>query len=369
MFGGTVSEPRYKPKLVDHHLGGGISAEWITFKSNVEAVGLEGLYGCTSIILVSRRGAWVSHIWQTVFENLHPEIDQWETLIQNEMPYGLPRSDPYYEKYEYGLKDMKDKPEFGEAGVMFDDDSVVDQTPASLNMRAFIVTPRKLQSLSPYRDANNQAIPHEILNDINYQQGTVRYPDKIVRLKRVLADEFGNIPMEVVDYNPVVPKLEHMGTWVSERMVTDDYGNVFELEDYIKYQQMATVRVKILLQYQPAMTCGDMAEWRLWIEGQPVGSRTDRWAPTQNQVFSSPGNNQELTRRQGQVYYTSKSKPFLIQQPYDVLIADHRISHRHAFVNICFGKIHLFQKRFISLCNLYEHHISAGINDYLHHGV
>ncbi|OHW93877.1 hypothetical protein CSPAE12_07603 [Colletotrichum incanum] len=301
MFGGTATKPRYNPKLVKHHPEGSISADWVTFKDNVEAVALEGLYGCTSIILVSRRGAWISHIWQTVFENLVPNIDEFEMMIDEDLPYRIPPDEPFHEYYEYGLEDMKDNPELGDAGVMFGNDAVAVDTPLSLNMRAFIVTPRKWQTPGLFTDTNGQFIPHEILNHINHQQGTVRYPNEIERLKRAVAGVYGDIPLEVVDYNPIVPKWAHLEKWSSERKMVDDYGNVFEIEDYMAVQTNGNVRGKVLLQYQPATTCGDMAEWRLWVEGQPVGSRTDKWAPLENQMFSSPGNIQALARRQGQV--------------------------------------------------------------------
>ncbi|KAK1976092.1 hypothetical protein LZ30DRAFT_604167 [Colletotrichum cereale] len=296
---GGVSQPRYSPKLVRHFDGSPISAEWVAFKGQVTALALQGLYGCTSIILVSRRGAWVSHIWQTVIMNMDPDISFVE-MVEEDLPRGIDPRDPAAEYYQYGLVEMKDHPELGDAGVMFGDDAEGIHTPASLNMRAFIVTPRAYMAPGLYRDPNGRTIPHSILNQVHHQRGTVRTPVEVERLRKEIVNVYGDIPLEVLDYNPFVPKPGHSRKWDSEKVMVDDDGAEYSLREYMAVKTMGTVRGKFLLQYQPARNCQDQAGWRLWFEGQPVGDRSDAWAPMPNQLFS-PGNSSQPGRRQEQV--------------------------------------------------------------------
>ncbi|CCF44037.1 hypothetical protein CH063_13564 [Colletotrichum higginsianum] len=188
----TAKKERYTPKLVEHGPNDGPSANWTTFKDNVEAIGLEGLFGCTSIVLVSRKGAWISHIWQTTMDPEEEDLDEddstmdpFEHLIEVELPNRIPPDMEFYKFYEYGLNDMKDHPEDGDAGVMFGNskDGATD-TPTSLNMKAFIVTPRKWTYPEVYFDARGRRIPHQVLAHVDFRKGTVRYPDQDVGLCR-----------------------------------------------------------------------------------------------------------------------------------------------------------------------------------------
>ncbi|EFQ32267.1 uncharacterized protein GLRG_07411 [Colletotrichum graminicola M1.001] len=294
---GSQVQPRYSPKLVHHYDHYPLSAGWVHFKSTVEALALQGLYGCTSIILVSRRGAWVSHIWETVMKNSDPDTT-FDEMVDEYLPRGMSPGDPDHIFYEYGLAEMKDRPELGEAGVMFGDVPRGTETPSSLNMRAFIVTPRARITPVIYKDSNGRLVPHEIINHIHLQRGKIAMPDQVERLKQEITNVYGDIPLEVLDYNAYVPKLEHMRKWNSHKVVTDDDGNEYKLREYMAVMCRNTVRGKFLLQYQPAKTCNEQAEWRLWFEGQPVGDRSDAWAPLKDQVFEPPGIPMRPGRRQ-----------------------------------------------------------------------
>ncbi|KAK2023167.1 hypothetical protein LX32DRAFT_628648 [Colletotrichum zoysiae] len=297
---GTEDRPRYSPKLVHHFGGYPLSAGWVRFKSKVEALALQGLYGCTSIVLVSRRGAWVSHIWETVLLNTDP-FTSFNQMVDGYLPRGITPSDPNHKYYEYGMAELKDHPELGEAGVMFGDDPQGTDTPSSLNMRAFIVTPRARMSPYIYREPDGRVIPHDVLNQIHHQRGTIRMPERVERLKQEIANLFGDIPLEVLDYNAYVPKPEHTTKWERGKIMTDDAGNEYNLRDYMALMCRNTVRGKFLLQYQPAGTCKEEAEWRLWFEGQPVGDRSDGWRPLRNQLFAPPGLVTQPGRRQESV--------------------------------------------------------------------
>ncbi|KAK6217123.1 hypothetical protein QIS74_07237 [Colletotrichum tabaci] len=290
----TAKKERYTPKLVEHGPNDGPSANWTTFKDNVEAIGLEGLFGCTSIILVSRKGAWISHIWQTTMDPEEEDLDEddstmdpFEHLIEVELPNRIPPDMEFYKFYEYGLNDMKDHPEDGDAGVMFGNskDGATD-TPRSLNMKAFIVTPRKWTYPEVYFDARGRRIPHQVLAHVDFRKGTVRYPDQVRALQTAVTEVYGDIPVEVIDYNPTIVRPENWAAfqWTGKLIVN---GELMPIPEYHGRLSRRNVRGKILLQYQPAATCQDEAEWRLWVEGQPAGDRADKWPPLAGQVFSS----------------------------------------------------------------------------------
>ncbi|TIC92790.1 hypothetical protein CH35J_010112 [Colletotrichum higginsianum] len=290
----TAKKERYTPKLVEHGPNDGPSANWTTFKDNVEAIGLEGLFGCTSIVLVSRKGAWISHIWQTTMDPEEEDLDEddstmdpFEHLIEVELPNRIPPDMEFYKFYEYGLNDMKDHPEDGDAGVMFGNskDGATD-TPTSLNMKAFIVTPRKWTYPEVYFDARGRRIPHQVLAHVDFRKGTVRYPDQVRALQTAVTEVYGDIPVEVVDYNPTIVRPENWAAfqWTGKLIVN---GELMPIPEYHGRLSRRNVRGKILLQYQPAATCQDEAEWRLWVEGQPAGDRADKWPPLPGQIFSS----------------------------------------------------------------------------------
>ncbi|KAJ0162935.1 hypothetical protein CTA2_3798 [Colletotrichum tanaceti] len=295
---------RYAPKLVRFAPIDGPSASWVTFKDDVEAIGLEGLFGCTSIVLVSRKGAWVGHIWQTTMdpegeENEEDEdgssMDPFENLLEQELPYRIPPDEEFHQFYEYGLEDMKNHPEDGDAGVMFgnDRDGADETTPGSLHMRAFIVTPRNWGYPDVYHDARGRPIPHQVLAHADFRKGTVKYPAQVGALRAAVAGVYGDdVPVEVIDYNPTVVRPEHWAAFDQTGMLVVN-GELMPIPEYHGRLSRGTVRGKILLQYQPAATCRDEAEWRLWVEGQPVGDRTDKWTPLAGQVFSSPSGTEQ----------------------------------------------------------------------------
>ncbi|WYZ41296.1 hypothetical protein EsH8_V_000191 [Colletotrichum jinshuiense] len=295
-------ESRYAPKLVRHDPSpdAHVTANWVTFKDNVEALALEGLYGCTSIVLVSQRSAWMSHIWETTF--VDHNSDDFEYMVTDDLLYRPPPGDPLFEYYEYGLENLKNSKEHGDPGIMFGDEDVES---AKLEMQAFIITPRQHLHPAFYYDANNEVVNEDILKDIDHQKGTVKYPEKVNRLVGVITETYGAIPVQVVDYNPVFLPREKWETWVIEGSLLDDNGISKSAEEILTDLTIGTPRGKVLIQYQPAKTCVEMAKWRLWVEGQQASHWADQWTPTYDQIFSFPGESSGLARRQGRSYNAS----------------------------------------------------------------
>ncbi|KAF4844962.1 hypothetical protein CGCSCA4_v006972 [Colletotrichum siamense] len=289
----------YEPKFVrhgvsehvDHDDVGMITSNWVVFKSEVTALALEGLYGCTSVVLVSRRGAWISHIFE---EDMSFE-PKFRYRVLEEMHEGLPPNHPSHRLFQYGLDDLIRKPRRGNAGVMFGDD---EETPQSLGMRAFIVTPRP----RPQRElGNGEFLSDDVLmHDTTINRGHIQYQRSVQRLAHNLTQTYGDIPVDVIDYAPaMVPNgLYRKLNDPNRRHHSDSQRVNREVAEYFSKALTGTPRGKLLLQYRPAKTCADLASWRLWVEDQEVGSRTDGWTPAYDQIFQYGGLNQNPVRRQ-----------------------------------------------------------------------
>ncbi|GAW22646.1 hypothetical protein ANO14919_121880 [Xylariales sp. No.14919] len=50
----------------------GTTSNFIEFSDHPSTIAVNGLYGCTSVIAISRRGAWISHIWEV------PSFTHWQ---------------------------------------------------------------------------------------------------------------------------------------------------------------------------------------------------------------------------------------------------------------------------------------------------
>ncbi|EME38073.1 hypothetical protein DOTSEDRAFT_39615 [Dothistroma septosporum NZE10] len=84
------------PHGSNRNIARGSTSNYLQFKDRPLAMGLSGLYGCTSLIVTSRRGVWMSHIWQS------------ELLKFRGKSLGVVRVDgkDQLERYEYtGLQD------------------------------------------------------------------------------------------------------------------------------------------------------------------------------------------------------------------------------------------------------------------------
>ncbi|KAH0426258.1 hypothetical protein CcaCcLH18_10487 [Colletotrichum camelliae] len=289
----------YEPKLVrhgvskhvDHDDVGMITSNWIVFKSEVTALALEGLYGCTSVVLVSRRGAWISHIFE---EDMSFE-PKFRYRVLEEMHEGLPPNHSSHRLFQFGLDDLIRKPRRGNAGVIFGDEK---ETPQSLGMRAFIVTPRP----RPQRELSNGELVSDdvLMHDKSINRGQIQYQRSVQRLAHDLTRTYGGIPVEVIDYAPaMVPNgLYRKLNDPNRRHHSDSQRVNREVADYFSKALAGTPRGKLLLQYRPAKTGVEMASWRLWVETEEVGSRTDEWTPGYDQIFQYGGFNQSLVRRE-----------------------------------------------------------------------
>ncbi|KAK1982717.1 hypothetical protein LZ30DRAFT_589960 [Colletotrichum cereale] len=248
------------------------TSSWVAFKDNVEAIGLRGMHGCTSVIFVSQRGAWVSHMWEVNFTDRVSE-DEFEFRVLREPKKGYRKGNWKQQYHEYGWSELGFHPELGDPGVIFgnkDDDYY------EADLRVFIMTPRPR---GRYHDENWVPLPDDVVHDINRNAGKLLFPDKVQRLSREIKQVYGeDTKIEVIDYAPNLLSKENMVLAMEGRLTKTQ---IFHLQADSDFKE---ARGKLLLQYQPAKTCVDLASWRLWIENQEIGGRTASWTPESHQV-------------------------------------------------------------------------------------
>ncbi|OBR09145.1 Immunoglobulin a1 protease [Colletotrichum higginsianum IMI 349063] len=255
-----------------------VSANWLLFKDKVEVLGVEGLYGCTSVVLVSERGAWAAHI----FEMNMQQDDLFESLVLQQTAVGLPENHRTRHLYEYGLRDILKRPDKGDHGVMFGDwkpnPESEGKTAQDLGMQAFIITPRPRIRHYPNGQLRTQAEN----SDINRDPGTLMSPENVQRLLELISRVYGGIQPEIIDYAPIMMPNE---AFVA--IGTSKAWSVGKVTRWIQRQQKDSPRGKVLIQYKPAKTCDGKAAWRVWSETRQIG--TAEWTPASGQVFVAPG--------------------------------------------------------------------------------
>ncbi|KAF3804607.1 hypothetical protein GCG54_00012095, partial [Colletotrichum gloeosporioides] len=286
-----------QPEHVGVEMAGMTTSNHVRFDSQVAAITLGGLYGCTAVVVVSQRGAWVSHIW----ENQIYTQKEFTFLVNDMLPKGIAPGEPGEEWMKFGMNTMVENPDRAPEGVMFGDvkekdDNTKDgaKSTQDIGTRAYIIAPR----VRAERFRNGQLVPEsEFLNDLNHNVGQIRYPSQVGKLKQIVRDSLGDIPVETLDYSPqalpnrIVEKYEtlRMERVRAGRQETPEEASARrkECRGFQENVARTSVRGKLLIQYHPAKTCNDMASWRLWWENREIGNKYDSWVPESNQIFQS----------------------------------------------------------------------------------
>ncbi|PIA80032.1 hypothetical protein CB0940_12115 [Cercospora beticola] len=244
------------------------SADWVPFNDEYVDIAVQGLYGCTSIIIVSKRGAWMSHIFELPTMTLE---DFW-TDLDPAIFYGDGR-------YLQGLNDLS-KP-----GSIFD-----PATRADDDFKIFIFTPDD----SPRR----RGAPQEWWGD-----GVYQYPERVEELKSLMNRRFGVEP-DVHAYYRLRPAMSDEQTnWAIGIASKDDLKNLWETTSsghyYLEYNPIAEEDNSDQDEDTP-MTDEDGNEckkykvgYRLWVDsyknptyhGKPYAEKV--WTPLDFQVYES----------------------------------------------------------------------------------
>ncbi|KAH7009124.1 uncharacterized protein B0I36DRAFT_356847 [Microdochium trichocladiopsis] len=254
---GEVAKALLDPgTYVPHGFGeGGIwtTSNWITFKNEVRALTVQGLYGCTSIVAVSTRGAWASHIWEnpSFKDDSRFEIDAIEDIRFGKNVKNL---------HEIGLYQLRDNVFLQPEENLFDD--VADP-------HIYIMTP-----IQRYRVMEGEQQVWS--NDEETRGHPLAFPDKVARIISELRSIFNETtPIIVKPYSPMT-KAPDILREIDGSPILDVYGREQPDRGDIGFN---THRGKLLVQYQPASkrchiegTGSPQAQWRIWFENQATQS-------------------------------------------------------------------------------------------------
>jgi len=219
---------------------------YVVFGNKVQTLAVKGLFGCTSVFVMSRKGAWMSHFWQgPSFLFNAPDSQGFYTDVLGPLDEGYQPRQRFLNMYT--LRDLRNNDNIGALGHIFDDSNMP---------QIWILAPMYLNP-----DGSDPAVTGS--------PPSLAFPDHIERMKAVLKDIFPSIAgptsagIHVKMYKPM--------------FVPDPSDN-----DYT-YQ-----RGKILIQYQPApRACQGgprtTAKYRVWVEGSAADTIKDEWEAGQDQ--------------------------------------------------------------------------------------
>ncbi|SMY28726.1 unnamed protein product [Zymoseptoria tritici ST99CH_1A5] len=255
---------------VTHRIGSTSIAR--PFQDEQFNVGVRGLYGCTSVIAVSRRGAWMSHIWEvpTFSSDKGTEADLTTWLDQAQI--GIFTGDGT--NYLPGLNQFT----AGDPDASFFDSMKYGQTTNKVTV--FIVTPAKAGA-----KLETPKSPFE----------SVKYPAEIQRLWTALDGTYNNVKVATYD---------------------DSHGAT---DPALRDAKLAAGKGRAFIQYtprankppdpapaggqpgsstNPAPACEkQQAHLRLWVYGNPdekIPLFEDKWDAMPNQiVFEPPSDDDE----------------------------------------------------------------------------
>ncbi|KAI1267675.1 hypothetical protein F5Y18DRAFT_308167 [Xylariaceae sp. FL1019] len=269
-----------------------VTSETVTFKNEVVSIAVQGLYGCTAVVAVSRRGAWASHMFEdpTFRRDFITSNPGYEDIYE-----GLDQTGPFYAWHKYGLTQLRGRTNLPDGLGQIFGDTLSDDTAST---QVFIVTPRERVpawrkedehgNLEDLVDEQGQHIDDDVLlaEDANADSGPL-YPRSVEILSLLLNDLLGSqVPVNVVTYSPKVETLAQAKMKLSPAKKAEVLGDDNQKEP----------RGKVLLQYQPGK-CDRQASWRLWVEKQPEPVGSDSWDALDAQIWT--GSQQQQKRDEG----------------------------------------------------------------------
>lgn len=229
-------------------IGPGIpSSLFEPFASSDVNMRVQGLVGCTSIIVISRKGAWVSHLWEA------PGFSHANAQFQHDIiDYLRNGRDPID-----GVESNTAVLAMVAQNLFAGDDST----------RIFIMTPA-LASLSFEKKSYSRDKLRESETRGNYPP---RYgpgspdPDRLTPIRQLLGQFFPSTPIELFVYRGVSEVVEYDGA----------YGNAMAL-----YTNQVTEGWEETPREGPPM-----ARWECWMQGRFMGS--DEWGAALPKASSS----------------------------------------------------------------------------------
>lgn len=240
----------------------------LPFRDIVQEFGLTGLYGCTAVVAVSTKGAWISHYWEIpgflMYEKKQDgkfgpksKEDQDEEFDKYVIQQMLKGADTV--RHENGLTELK-------ADGTFSDGPETDT-------RIFMIVPRKRADGDDVPDSVSQP------EDANKNAGLAfedRVRDMETEIRKVLGER---IKISRIEYSPMV------ATQGERRAIAQASGEERQdmkdvLDERLADERYDTHRGKLIVQYQPASDCQQNNEWRVWFESRAMTEdRRHAWTP------------------------------------------------------------------------------------------
>ncbi|KAI8225056.1 hypothetical protein K4K55_009274 [Colletotrichum sp. SAR 10_96] len=227
-----------------------VSTEFLVFEDEVQSLAIDRMVGCDAILLVSRLGAFVCHLYQGSWDS-----DRHMDDLMRFCYYGRPEDDPMREWAQYGIDNVRDHPEEGKRGIILgDQDSDAEEDDFEDIVAFIIITLRVRPNIWIIDRDGPRVIPDEEILAPDVMAGRLRYaPDRVNRVKLILTGIFLDIPIKTIDYPPaMLPYAE----WSRLEALDDTFAFAEGLQDSI----VDTPRGKILLQYKPAPSCDQEAQ-------------------------------------------------------------------------------------------------------------
>lgn len=192
-----------------------------------------GLYGCTSIIVVSKQAVWLSHFWEN--PSFRATGDNWGKAATAADTANFNRD--VINAMQYGATDMPGLTQFTGPGGQFD--------PVQKPVWA-IVTPRAISGV----------------------EGQLKYDPEVTQIREVLQRLFPNALPVIIDYVPRPDQNSQMNT---------ASGKI--LFQYDPFQTLLSNPNNSCIVYQQAM-------FRLWVEDRPIYVLQKDWAAELNQLIT-----------------------------------------------------------------------------------
>ncbi|KAK2760990.1 hypothetical protein CKAH01_16440 [Colletotrichum kahawae] len=272
----------YKPKLLrvppshmDPVHNFKVSTQWVSFKDKVETLAIEGLWGCTAVIVVSNRGAWVSYFSEAFMGRNN--LNNFGSALAD-YRLGSGEGDPMQEWNEYGIENLMNDPGAGDHGVIFGDENNDEENIADLNIQAFIITPRPR-----YSYYNNDGTPRtdRYLQNPNHFVMQTLYPLHIDWIRQELNAVFQNrLQHWVTTLDYPTPML----LWSDWKGYQQNHLTLQDTVNILKDVNCEKARGKTIIQYKPAQSCTGRAEWRIFSDSMRQQGES-QWVPEEGQVW------------------------------------------------------------------------------------
>lgn len=250
------------------------TSEVLEFKNQTLTLTMQSLYGSTVVLVVSTRGAWMCHLYETL---LIDPPEGFDGSIGSFLLKGAEEPDALVKLHKYGLTQLRGVSKGDSIGRIFGDNEKDMR-----GTKVYIFTPRPRvagaqRSFSPGASEmvgiTDKPLSDAQRQDENANAGKVLYQQKIDQIKEVvlkaLQTPTGKPSVEVIDYAPMVPTLkevEEQDKKEKEQAEKNAKRDTFTDTDNKSH------RGKLILQYQPA-ECDRKSAWQFWVEGRDLGSR------------------------------------------------------------------------------------------------